>query len=862
MSDKKHNNSINEKITIEKRGYNEQDLIKLKHDEHNVTVGYTNDHCWNVKNIPQSSFFLQDRILTQLKNFIVKWSPRKYTSKPTESIPLASSSMFSPAFSNALGTANTANIFGLDDDLTMEVFFEALLEWEASYQFHSGRNNHLQRLLNINTGTDRDAIRVAGELETDGELSWSLNNGRITGTTWTRLLCTVFNLSRMDSLATLANILNMSFENLYQLSSERNTAKLPFTLQKPTERIPQKLYVPERSFRSPCVRLIEQADIYGTARQKIGSILHYQLNGTDFCLPATVGDGVLCMGMYKPTAHFLNQHLMDQHPYAPVILCQDMRTALKLQHLLEETRGHNPSEIIVTAHLGIDVSVLQWNYLHGHAVVLIPAPSKIAMARIKLYGKLIAGAGAQSFRVHKGFLLHSPLSADLKDSIMHVNQTEAGLLQGARCLEDFDRPKLLIQEIIHGALTVDEYMDEMQRLGIFKTPKGARLKPATVHPIALPSADPSLTPATAFNLSDVTLHHTMRPGSYVLIVGSKGAGKTQMSLSACRAIIKGNIMWPLFRGTCTIAGNVAYIDAETLYDEYCENLTQHELASEAGQRFFGLSKFASNLPDFCGAFSLADSNFRDGLLNYLLVHQCRYVFFDNLIALMGDEVTQGRAAQDVIDWIEKLQKLGVCVALVHHKSEYENLSLSTIRPCGSKLFIQRARTVIGLVSRSEILNSDHGVEAVRAKTTCDGLTVGVYFKDSKPAPVLNEKTFWLHLPLGASEWEFLAATGADGKELEIAQVCSKSESDPTVQSKPLLDALEPKDVAFLDSLSSDEKAVYNMTKAAGTVKTANIAQKLSCSDRKARNLTKSLEEKGILEPDESKGSQQGYRLKV
>ena len=52
-----------------------------------------------------------------------------------------------------------------------------------------------------------------------------------------------------------------------------------------------------------------------------------------------------------------------------------------------------------------------------------------------------------------------------------------------------------------------------------------------------------------------------------------------------------------------------------------------------------------------------------------------------------------------------------------------------------------------------------------------------------------------------------------------------------------------------------------MAKIAGTVKTADITKKLDCSDRKARNLTKSLEECGLLEPDGNSGSQQGYRIK-
>lgn len=56
---------------------------------------------------------------------------------------------------------------------------------------------------------------------------------------------------------------------------------------------------------------------------------------------------------------------------------------------------------------------------------------------------------------------------------------------------------------------------------------------------------------------------------------------------------------------------------------------------EKGKRFLGLSKFAPELPEFCNSFSLTDQSFRDGLRRYLMEHQCRFVFLDNLTALMA-----------------------------------------------------------------------------------------------------------------------------------------------------------------------------------------------------------------------------------
>lgn len=68
------------------------------------------------------------------------------------------------------------------------------------------------------------------------------------------------------------------------------------------------------------------------------------------------------------------------------------------------------------------------------------------------------------------------------------------------------------------------------------------------------------------------------------------------------------------------------------------------------------------------------------------------------------------------------------------------------------------------------MKSDLGTPAVREAAKQDGLTVGIRCNASKPAPVLEKKTFWLHLPLGASNWQFLAATSAQSDEITLPDI--------------------------------------------------------------------------------------------
>ena len=293
------------------------------------------------------------------------------------------------------------------------------------------------------------------------------------------------------------------------------------------------------------------------------------------------------------------------------------------------------------------------------------------------------------------------------------------------------------------------------------------------------------------------------------------------------------------------------MDAETPYDEFCANLKQHHLDMEKGKRFFGLSKFAPELPEFCNSFYLTDRFFRDGLRRYLIEHRCRFVFLDNLTALMGDSVHQGKFAQDVLTWVEELQKSGLCVVLVHHKSEFESASSSSDKARGSQIFTIRARTIIALLSSNEILKNDLGTPAVQEAAKQDGLTVGLRYNASKPAPVLEKKTFWLHLPLGASNWQFLAATGAQGDEITIPAIV---ETEVKIAPESSLRAFDT-GREFLP----DERSLLKVLEE-GSAKRETIQQKLGFGEDKTRALLNSLIERGVV-TKEGQGKATYYTLK-
>ena len=128
---------------------------------------------------------------------------------------------------------------------------------------------------------------------------------------------------------------------------------------------------------------------------------------------------------------FLNQDEMDRNRSAIIIFCADIRTATALNNALKECR-RDTGDFIVTGHLGTDLSLLPWNYLYGHPVVFVPAPSTKSFASVKAYREYILGASVERFSVASNFLLHAAPSCDLQNMADDLdNVAEAELLRTA-----------------------------------------------------------------------------------------------------------------------------------------------------------------------------------------------------------------------------------------------------------------------------------------------------------------------------------------------------------------------------------------------------------------------------------------------
>ena len=205
---------------------------------------------------------------------------------------------------------------------------------------------------------------------------------------------------------------------------------------------------------------------------------------------------------------FLNQDEMDRNRSAIIIFCADIRTATALNNALKECR-RDTGDFIVTGHLGTDLSLLPWNYLYGHPVVFVPAPSTKSFASVKAYREYILGASVERFSVASNFLLHAAPSCDLQNMADDLdNVAEAELLRTAVHIDDIERPSVFLRNLVNNARGYEEFIQWGKNAGFFAVPKQElSLPPKPTSAITFFDPDTVEENSQPTELADVTAEH-------------------------------------------------------------------------------------------------------------------------------------------------------------------------------------------------------------------------------------------------------------------------------------------------------------------------------------------------------------------
>ena len=721
---------------------------------------------------------------------------------------------FSENMITALGSSNTQCIYDVDDSF-YENLFAGLVEYEALCQLHDKSKSTLGCLL---LSYDFACYNLMPD-----RLIWTFDR-KIIHTSLIEFIQNALNINWLDALATLAGILGMDYENIFYFSTEGSVPEAGTV----SSRIPDSISLPCQNSRAICTELTQ---VMSPSGKVIGGFIQYRIKEHTLCLPATTIDGVLSIGKCKPPAFFLNQDEIDRNRSATVIFCADIRTAIALNNALKECR-RDTGDFVVTGHLGLDLSILPWNYLHGHPVVFVPAPSAVSLASVKAYREYILGASVGRFSVASNLLLHAAPPCDLQSMADELdNVAEAELLRTAVHIDSIERPSAFLRNLVNNARGYEEFIQWGKNVGIFAVPKQElSLPPKPTAAITFFDPDTVNENSQPTKLADVTAEHIF--SGITMLHGPKNVGKSHVVLSAANSLITHNPLW----GNFLVNGNTTkalLIDSETTPDNFKNRLNKYELHT-LNCNFFSICKLASEQD-----VNLLDEGFQDNLLEKAKEEGIQTIFFDNLISLVPDgRVYNASSVNGIFRYLEEMQKCNIVPVVVHHSRSYpdNNPDKATMR--GTSEFSIRAHTEIVITSPEKGTESSLPCQVLDAMNRGD-FTVGIHFKVCKAAHILEGKTFWLHMPSGTTGFKPLTIIDREGKELPLRYPVADN-SGERLEGRVVPSMETP------DELSDEEKRVLQEAGRRGELRNADVQKLLECSDSKAGKILAGLVDKGLL----------------
>lgn len=248
----------------------------------------------------------------EIKKFI--WPNQEEGTKKNE-FSIIESVHLNESFIKHMGQNNFINTIGLDDCKILERIFYFLVNNRA-YYYYKNYESYFFKLLTNTYGF----LIYDKNSNYDDNLSYG---------TFIDLFSDLTKQSKLDSLATLAHLINLDFTNLYEY--KRFYSSLGINFDDIKYYIPKEIFLYYYPDDSCTAFLLKIYEIYWNNKEIMGGIAVYNYNGKEFCLPLAICENRLVLGEKPPVALFLNQNKFEQYPQAKIILFQDMRTALKMQ---------------------------------------------------------------------------------------------------------------------------------------------------------------------------------------------------------------------------------------------------------------------------------------------------------------------------------------------------------------------------------------------------------------------------------------------------------------------------------------------------------------------------------------------------
>ncbi len=746
---KKNNGTASITLTTKSSSINEtpsSQIFEMKQISPNHYSSHNTQPPYNVKQSKHINFY---------SSYCVDY-PKKIEKKVIKLL----NKEFSKSLKKMFGCENTSNIQKLDNQWAVLYFIAGYIEQFAYTEILRKPQSILYDFLNSVTDDGKIHYRCDND-----EIYWNIGYENRKGTGLIGLIQEVFNLPFESAVATAAKIIGLDVNNFFEVYQHTDRKADKQYNPDPKNKVLRFVPTLHHDGTKGVAHFIKFTDFCGFSNQIIGSIAHYDQGENQFCVPVSIANGERSIGKHKANAYLLNQNIINRNPYAKVLLFYDVKTAIKADESIKGLSIDISDKYVITAHFGENIDVVQWEYLFGRDIVYINAPCENSFENIEKYVKKIMDAGAKSINIYPHLVLHSKIDKVYEDiDINELNQGEQFLINEAIVLSEVDNFSMFVEKIVKHSFTYQDFVT-------FWTSKGLFSKKNESIAMAIPSKTPihssfklTLCMSDKSSITTIVITDVFPINGIATLRGPKNGGKSYIILYFISWIINGSGF--LKFQEISKKHNVLLIDSETIPDQLVKRIHQMKLADCFEKSFFVISKEDPSEDNIWKSLDLLDKEYRDRIERYALENNISYIFCDNLTSLISaGKMYEPKAMTAIYEWSEDLRKIGICLFLGNHNGEKKGQSTISDKARGSNEFSIRSHSEIVIIGSIEIIESKKWPKMVKKYTELLGLTLGLCFKTCKMASILENKVFWLHLPLDASEWELITVTDFEGEIL-------------------------------------------------------------------------------------------------
>lgn len=510
----------------------------------------------------------------------------------------------------------------------------------------------------------------------------------------------------------------------------------------------------------------------------------------------------MLIGTTPAPGNFFLKDQLGLNPGMPVIIFLDEFVAGAIQDLHDKKNLIDTTQIIPSGCFGGAklLEALDFKQLTGHPVVIVPHPSRKGFKDTDAWIKRCKAEGVTSVRIYP----YPVLKKAQLEEITPEEEWEFKIWQNAQCIDELERPSMLLKNIHSEAMEVEDFTFWQQEHGLISTKSTKAVESSDQDNVNIQNFG-AISPK-AYNLSNLCLEDLFNPRYITQIWGPTDCGKSLVALDLSIALATGTMAFGI---QADHQGNILYIDGEADSTERKAQVLQ--LIKNRPE----LEEILNNNLYFwpvSGSFSGLNNALVSNIKDVLLEKKINYLIIDNLVSLDFDASVYPK---HLIEFIREMQGIDVAVIFLHHSTKKKD------EHRGSSALADMAQNVF-MLNRAE----DYSY---------DTLTTEISIQKCK-IPGLTGGSAIYRLPFG-EPWQHVAGSLLPDSEL------SPQSTVPT----PAQDALANiGQIAAEHDLSPDERSLYAAFLANYSLKRTDVEELFKCSESTAGDLLNSLVEKGLV----------------